>query len=117
MPPKPANPPVDPNEYPSKEFLLWFIPLACVAGFLPFYLLTRLHLPGFHPLVVLVVLVHTVVPIGAWWLIYQAVRYEIRVGRYVLLAFIPFGFLWYRFVRYPHRPKVIRVPRGEQATE
>ena len=111
MPPKL---PVDPTEYPSKKFLLWFVPLAFLAGLLPLFLFERMHVTGFHPLIVLVVLVHTVVPVGAYWMIYQAIRYEIRVGRYVLLAFIPFGFLWYRFVRYPHRPKLVRVSREDQ---
>ena len=115
--PRPAEPAGDPTEYPPKEFFFWFVPLACLAGFLPFYLLTRLQVSGFHPLVVVVFLVHTIVPIGGWWLIYQAVRYEIRVGRYILLAFIPFGFLWYRFVRYPHRPKLVRVPRDHRPDE
>jgi hypothetical protein len=111
LPPKPPDPVVDPTEFPSKEFLLWFVPLACLAGFLPFFLITRMNLTGFHhPLVVLTVIVHIVVPIGGWWLIYQAIRYEARVGRYILLAFVPFGFLWYRLVRYPHRPKLVRVP-------
>ena len=114
LPPKPPEPGADPTEYPSKEFLIWFVPLACVAAFLPFYLMTRLHIIGFHPLVVLVVLVHIIVPIGAYWLIYQAIRYEIHVWRYIFLAFVPFGFLWYRIVRYPHRPKLVRVPRDEQ---
>jgi len=34
-------------------------------------------------------------------MMYQAVRYERRVGRYVLLAFIPFMFVWYSLVRVP----------------
>ena len=35
--------------------------------------------------------------IGAFWMIYQAVRYD------VLLAFIPFMFVWYSLVRVPLR--------------
>ena len=41
--------------------------------------------------------------IGAYWMIYQAIRYERRVGRYVLLAFVPFMFVWYSLVRVPLR--------------
>ena len=41
--------------------------------------------------------------IGGFWIIYQAVRYEKRVGKYVLLSFIPFMFVWYSLVRLPLR--------------
>ena len=41
--------------------------------------------------------------IGGFWMIYQAVRYERRVGKYVLLSFIPFMFVWYSLVRLPLR--------------
>jgi len=40
---------------------------------------------------------------GSFWMMYQAVRYERRVGRYVLLAFVPFMFVWYSLVRVPLR--------------
>ena len=117
LPPKQPDPNFDPTEYPSKEFFFGFIPLACVAAGLSIFLVDRMHISGFHPLIAVLVFVHIVVPLGGWWLIYQAIRYEIRVWRYVLLAFVPFGFLWYLFVRYPHRPKLVRVPRETQPTE
>ncbi len=41
--------------------------------------------------------------IGGFWMIYQAVRYERRVEKYVLLSFIPFMFVWYSLVRLPLR--------------
>jgi len=44
--------------------------------------------------------------IGAFWMIYQAIRYERRVGRYILLAFIPFMFVWYSLVRVPLRKEL-----------
>jgi hypothetical protein len=106
-----AKPDAYPPELPRMDFLLWFIPLSFIAAFLPFALLTSSHEKGFQPLVVLVVIVHTIVPLGAYWMIYQAIRYEPRVGRFVLLAFVPFMFVWYRLVRYPNRPKLLRIPR------
>jgi hypothetical protein len=45
---------------------------------------------------------------GAFWMIYQAIRYERRVGRYVLLAFVPFMFVWYALVRVPLRKEFER---------
>ena len=47
--------------------------------------------------------------IGALWMMYQAIRYERRVGRYILLAFIPFMFVWYSLVRVPLRKEVQRT--------
>lgn len=68
---------------------------------------------GFQPLVVLVVVVHTIVPLGGYWMIYQAIRYEQRFGWFVLLAFVPFMFIGYRLVRYPNRRKLLRIPRED----
>ena len=34
-------------------------------------------------------------PLGAFWMIYRAIRYERRPVRYVALAFVPLSFLWY----------------------
>ena len=48
--------------------------------------------------------------IGAFWMIYQAIRHENRVGRYVLLAFVPFMFVWYKLVRYPLKQGLMRNP-------
>jgi hypothetical protein len=47
--------------------------------------------------------------IGGFWMIYQAIRYEKRVGKYVVLAFVPFMFVWYSLVRVPLRKEF----RGE----
>jgi hypothetical protein len=34
-------------------------------------------------------------PLGGFWMIYRAIRYERRPVRYVVLAFVPLSFLWY----------------------
>ena len=102
-----------PPELPPKDFLLWFIPFSLIASFLPIILLSSSHENGFQPLVILVFIVHTIIPLGAYWMIYQAIRYELRVGWFVLLAFVPFMFIWYRLVRYPNRPKLVRIPRED----
>jgi hypothetical protein len=40
---------------------------------------------------------------GAVWLVYQAVRYEKRPGLYLLMAIVPFSFIWYYFGRFKTR--------------
>ena len=34
-------------------------------------------------------------PIGSFWMIYRAIRYERRSAPYIVLAFVPLSFLWY----------------------
>ena len=46
-------------------------------------------------------------PIGAYWALYQCVRYERRPWKYIPYLFIPFGFLWYYFERF----KQVQHPR------
>jgi hypothetical protein len=48
--------------------------------------------------------------LGSFWMLYQAIRYEKRVGRYVLLSLVPFMFVWYLLVRYPLRRELPRIP-------
>jgi len=38
---------------------------------------------------------------GSFWTLYQGVRHERRVWRYVLLSMVPFMFVWYSIVRLP----------------
>lgn len=48
--------------------------------------------------------------LGGYWMMYQAVRYEISPWRFVFLAFIPFAFVWYYFERYSKRRASSRLP-------
>ena len=43
--------------------------------------------------------VFVIPPIGAWWLIYTVIRHEKSVFPIILLALVPYGFIWYRFDR------------------
>ncbi len=43
--------------------------------------------------------VFVVPPIGAWWLVYMVIRKESRVFPMILLALVPYGFVWYYFER------------------
>jgi hypothetical protein len=47
---------------------------------------------------------------GTLWMIYQAVRYEVRPLRFVILSFLPLSFIWYYHERYKRRRKVMRLP-------
>jgi hypothetical protein len=102
----------DPDEAPRKYFLAWFLPMI---GYLGLYFgivampAERINVYVFLPLFAL----SFVVNIGALWMMYQAVRYEERVARYFFLAWIPCMFIWYRLVRYPIRPEIIRKPRQQ----
>jgi hypothetical protein len=48
--------------------------------------------------------------IGTLWMAYQAIRYEIRPLRFVLLSFLPLSFFWYYFERYSRRHGPHRFP-------
>ena len=41
--------------------------------------------------------------IVALWMVYQAIRYEIRPWRFILLSFLPFSYVWYYYERYSRR--------------
>jgi hypothetical protein len=53
-----------------------------------------------NPLVLIVVfLIYAVGPLGAFWMLYMAIRYERHPLPMILLAFLPYSFLWYYFER------------------
>jgi len=105
-PPDPQDSKLKENERPdsatTRYFLAWFIPM-CIYLILFFGVWVRPSLFENTFITLLLVCFILVGNIGAFWMIYQAVRYERRVGRYVLLAFIPFMFVWYSLVRVPLR--------------
>jgi len=97
------------NERPdlakTRYFLAWFVPMSVYVvlffgvWFKPLLLQNRSLLLFFACLSI-------VNNFGAFWMLYQAVRHERRVGRYVLLAFVPFMFVWYSLVRVPLRKEL-----------
>jgi hypothetical protein len=48
--------------------------------------------------------------IGALWMLYQSIRYEIRPLLFCVLSIIPFSFVWYYYERYTKRQGVRRLP-------
>jgi hypothetical protein len=105
-PPNPQDPDLNQNERPdlasTRFFLAWFIPM-CVYFVFFFGILIRPSLFQNKFIVLFFIPLTFVANIGSYWMLYQAVRYERRVGKYVLLAFVPFMFVWYSLVRVPLR--------------
>jgi len=58
----------------------------------------------------LVGLATLVANIGALWMLYQSIRYEIRPLLFCVLSIIPFSFVWYYYERYAKRQGVRRLP-------
>jgi hypothetical protein len=48
--------------------------------------------------------------IGALWMWYQAIRYEIHPLKFIIIAVLPFSFMWYYFERYAKRRGIHRLP-------
>ena len=48
--------------------------------------------------------------IGALWMLYQSIRYELRPLLFCVLSIIPFSFVWYYYERHSKRQGVRRLP-------
>ena len=53
--------------------------------------------------------------IGALWMLYQSIRYELRPLLFCVLSIIPFSFVWYYNERYTKRQGVRRLPVAMRA--
>jgi hypothetical protein len=64
---------------------------------------------------ILAVFVFAVPPFGAYWMLYMAIRYERKPLPMILLAFLPYSFLWYYFERVRPGKHLTRTdaPQGE----
>ncbi len=90
--------------------LLWGL---CVPWLLLIILIPQWrHIP--EPLDVFFTTIAAIVTIlsnlGTLWVIYQALRYEVRPLRFVILSLLPLSFIWYYHERYKRRRKVMRLP-------
>lgn len=94
--------------YMKRETLLWLIPILIAFGvfvvicFNPAALMGRLFFP-------VIIVLGLVGPIGAFWGIYQSIRYEESPLKYSAVMLIPLGFLWYYFEKYKKRVSPSRV--------
>jgi hypothetical protein len=105
------EPELDVNSRPDLAarsfFLAWFVPM-CVYVLLIFGSIVRPRLFQNIHFDVFFFGFTMFGNVGSFWMMYQAVRYEKRVGKYVALAFIPFVFVWYSLVRVPLREEIHR---------
>ena len=62
-------------------------------------LIARGHVPESPAILFAFVVLFGVPPVGAFWMMYMSIRYERSPLPMLLLAFIPFTFLWYYFER------------------
>ncbi len=101
------------NDRPDKArpayLLAWFVPMTVFSAmyFLIWIKLSLLKYSFLTFTFVIMILLHN---FGAFWMIYQSIRYERKVWRYALMSFIAFMFIWYRLVRYPLRQDLPRLP-------
>jgi len=97
-----------PDEAPLSYFLAWFLPMGLYLV-LFFLVILRPYLFRYSFVSAALFILSLASNTGAFWMLYQAIRYEKRVGRYVLLSFVPFMFIWYSLVRYPLRRDLPRL--------
>ncbi len=105
-PPNPLDTELNENERPdlarTRYFVAWLVPM-CIYLILFFTVWIRPSLFENTYIALLLMCFMLFGNIGSFWMIYQAVRHEKRVGKYVLLSFVPFMFVWYSLVRVPLR--------------
>ena len=80
------------------KIFIWILFGLLVTG-LAFWMITIPGVPRNPLLMFLVVVVFAVPPLGAFWMLYMSVRHEKHPLPMILLAFIPYTFLWYYFER------------------
>jgi hypothetical protein len=91
------------------KLLLWVLLGLAVTG-LAFWMVTTSGIPRNPFSVFLFVAVYAVAPVGAFWMLYVAIRNERHPLPIILLAFLPYSFLWYYFERVrpgKHRTRVL----------
>jgi hypothetical protein len=89
-----------PDLAPRPFFLAWFVPM-CVYLLLIFAGIVRPRLMQNFRFDVFFFCLTLFANLGGFWMMYQAVRHEKQIGKYVVLAFVPFVFVWYSLVRVP----------------
>jgi hypothetical protein len=104
------------SPFPPKTFLIWFIPVSVLFPFILLWMFSRFGGENLELVLSFVNFVYMISGFGSCWMIYQAVRYEERTIPWILLAFVPFMFLWYRLIRYPIRSKTVGIDGSATGT-
>jgi hypothetical protein len=98
------------DDGPQSYFLAWFVPLTYVFLVLAFEVADSTWMHGDADALTLVLLGGAASLIGMFWMVYQAIRYEVRPFRYCAAALLPFTFVWYYIERYRVREGIQRLP-------
>ena len=77
---------------------LWVVFLVSLSGF-ALWILFRVGVVTSPPLLFLLFTFFAAPSIGGMWMIYLSIRYEEHPLTFVLLAFVPYAFVWYYFDR------------------
>jgi hypothetical protein len=80
------------------KVLLWILLGFLVTG-LAFWMITTPGATRNPALLFLIVVVFAIPPFGAFWMLYVSIRHEKHPLPIMLLAFVPYAFLWYYFER------------------
>jgi hypothetical protein len=101
------------DEPPKSYFLAWFAPIIYLLVVLAYGAAASgsLNSPeGSTDMFVLYLLGGSASLVGMVWMVYQAIRYEVRPFRYCVAALLPFTFVWYYVERYRARQGSQRLP-------
>ncbi len=88
--------------------IFWVLVLAACLVFAVWAVLGPWY-PRTNIALAMVVLFFMIGPFGSAWALYQCIRYEKRPLPYVIIAFLPYGFVWYYFERFSKRDRE-RIP-------
>lgn len=77
--------------------LIGWVLLGFTISGVAFWIVTNSSVPPNPLITVLFVLIFSIGPIGAFWMMYMSVRHEDHPIPMLLLAFVPYSFVWYYF--------------------
>lgn len=79
--------------------LIAWVAFGFVVAGIAFWFVTSARGPANPFLIAFLAIVFVAAPCGTFWMLYMSIRYEKRPLPTMLLAFIPYTFLWYYFER------------------
>lgn len=91
--------------------LFWVLLGFSVTG-LAFWMITMPGVRQSPPLMLLLIMVFVVPPFGSFWMMYMSIRLEAHPLKMILLAFVPYTFVWYYFERVRPRGKRLKERVG-----
>ena len=80
--------------------IFWWVALGLGVTGLALWMVTTPGTPRHPVFLLLFIAIFAVSPLGTFWMLYAAIRYEKHPMPMILLAFIPYVSLWYYFERF-----------------